>query len=190
LTARKATIYIGTRYFTEGERKWVSFEGDPRFEKTKTNIYGRCLPCITNLYEQLQEEKAEIGLGAAYDCWKVVVTVSSLEACIDFLETFVADYPDIQVRGRFGSGDEKKSTKVIVFNADTGEERDRLYHGLKACASRTGQTSDVTYHRACAELYHDLLGDWREWGEFQRIQRPELVKPVIERIRKVLYWER
>jgi hypothetical protein len=190
LTPRKATVYIGTRYFAEGEGRWVSFESDPKFEKTKANIYGRCLPCITNLYEQLQEGKVEIALGAAYNCWKVVVTVGSMEACIDFLDAFLTDHPDIQVRGRFGSGDEKKSTKVIVFNADTGEERDRLYGGLRACASRTGQTSDVTYHRACAELYHDLLGDWREWSEFQRIQRPELAESVLEQIKKVLYWKR
>jgi hypothetical protein len=184
-------LYVDTKYFTEDDSRWVSFESNPRLHKTKSNIYGRCLPCIMNLYEQLQAGKTEISLGSAYDCWKIVVTVESRAECMDFLEAFAEeDLGDMEVRGRFGSGDESKKTKVIVFNADSVDERDRLYTGVADCAARTNMDAQVTYHRACADLYHQLLGDSQDWREIETIQRPEMVGPILERIKKVVFWKK
>ena len=55
---------------------------------------------------------------------------------------------------------------------------------------RVNPEAKVSFHRACAELYHELLGDWKEWKETETIKRPEMVKPIIERIRNVLFWEK
>ncbi len=184
-------IYVDRRYFSESDNRWVSFESNPRLEKTKSNIYGRCLPCITNLYEQLRAGRSEITLGSAYNCWKVVVLVKNMAECIDFLDALAESVPgDVEIRGRFGSGDDSKSTKVIVFNAESDAEKDLLYRELTACASRSNQEAQVTYHRACADLYHQLLGDWQEWKEVQKVERPEMAEPILERIRKVLFWEK
>jgi hypothetical protein len=186
-----ARIYIDRRYFAGNERKWVSFESSPRLEKTKKDIYGKCVPCITNLYEQLQAGKTEIRLSSAFRCWKIVVQAPDMDACIDFLDTLEKDTPeDMYVRGRFGSGDESKSTKVIVFNADSDAEKDEIRHRVKATASQFDPELPVTCHKACADLYHELLGDWREWKEIQPIRKPEAVRHILERIRKVLFWER
>ncbi|MGD0230191.1 MAG: hypothetical protein ABSC19_07520 [Syntrophorhabdales bacterium] len=184
-------LYIDERYFVESGRKWVSFETNPHLEKTKADIYGRCTPCIMGLYEQLKEQRGEVTLGSAYQCWKIVVLVRDRDGCIDFLHAFERDFlGDLELKGRFGSGDEKKSTRVIVFNAESETGRDRLYERLVACASRVSPEPTVSYHRACADLYHALLGDWREWKETSPIKRPEMIQPVLERIRKVLFWEK
>ena len=53
-------IYLDKRVWRDSRDNWVSFESDPKLRVTKTNIYGRCVPCITNLYQQLQEGKEEI----------------------------------------------------------------------------------------------------------------------------------
>ena len=65
-------FYFDKKFFSDRETKWVSFESHPKLDKTKEDIYGRCLPCIANLYEQLKEKKEEVNLGQAYHCWKVV----------------------------------------------------------------------------------------------------------------------
>jgi len=186
-----ARLHIDRRYFTQAEKSWVSFETSPGLEKTKAGIYGRCVPCITSLYEQLKEGRTEIRLGAAYECWKVVVLVAGTDECIEFLEAFEKNYlGDGEVRGRFGSGEEGRETKVIVFNAEGEEERDRLYGQVSACAAAINPRWSVSFHRACKELYHDLLADSRSWSESETIKRPEMVATVLGRIRKMLFWER
>jgi len=50
--------------------------------------------------------------------------------------------------------------------------------------------SEVFYKRACANLYYDLLGDWREWKEVIKIKNPGIRSVLIERIKKLLYWEK
>ena len=94
-----------------------------------------------------------------------------------------------QLKGRFGSADAAKATRVIVFNVEGEKERKRLFQEIEACAEAVNAGSTVSYHRACAELYHDLLGDWRRWKETETVKRPELVDVLLERIRKMLYWE-
>jgi hypothetical protein len=49
--------------------------------------------------------------------------------------------------------------------------------------------SKVFYQRACANLYYDLLGDWKDWKEVARIKNPDIRSALIERIKKLLYWE-
>ncbi|MCX5877966.1 MAG: hypothetical protein NTY44_02500 [Deltaproteobacteria bacterium] len=89
-------IYVGQIPHSEKGDFWVSFESKPDLEKTKANIYGRCLPCIQHLYDQLS--------------------------------------------------------------------------------------------RACAVLYGEILGDWREWRPVTVLKYPERVDALIERIRKTLFW--
>ena len=184
-------LYIDKKYFAKKESKWVSFESDPVLRRTKKDIYGRCVPCITNLYEQLREGKREIRLNNAYQCWKIVVSLGSIEDCTRFLCEFEASFlEDMSVKGRFGSSDSTKSTKVIVFNAESETERDHLYESVKTCASQTHPEVTVSYHRACAELYHELFGDWKKWSETETIKNPEMVKAILDKIRRVLYWEK
>jgi hypothetical protein len=41
--------------------------------------------------------------------------------------------------------------------------------------------------QACADLYHDLLEDWREWKGATRIKNLDVRSVLIERIEKLLY---
>lgn len=184
-------LYIDKRYFAGSKTRWVSFETDPRLKRTKNDIYGKCVPCITSLYEQLSAGKTEIKLDSALRCWKIVVLLNNVDECIGFLYEFEKDIPeDMYIKGRFGSGDANKNTQVIVFNTENEKEKDLLYDKLKGCASKMSPEPQVLYHKACADLYHELLGDWREWSETVTIKNPDMIKPIVERIRKVLYWEK
>jgi hypothetical protein len=184
-------LYIDKRYFAESKTKWVSFETDPRLKRTKNDIYGKCVPCIMNLYEQLSAGKTEIELGSAYHCWKIVVLMKDTDECTMFLSEFEKSMPeDMYIKGRFGSGDASKNTKVIVFNTENETDKDLLYNALKACAAQIKPAPQVIYHKACADLYHELLGNWRQWSETTTIKNPAMVKPIVERIRRVLYWEK
>ena len=50
--------------------------------------------------------------------------------------------------------------------------------------------SNVFYQRACTNLYDELLGDWKNWKEVTRVKNPEIRPRLIERIKKLLYWEK
>ncbi|MBN2122663.1 MAG: hypothetical protein JW821_00080, partial [Deltaproteobacteria bacterium] len=157
-------FYFDRGYFSGKTRKWVSFESTPGLENTKKDIYGRCVPCITGLYEQLKEEKKEIALGPAYHCWKVVIVLEDDSRVLSFLQQYERRFlAERTLKGRFGSGDETKETRVIVFNVYDEGEKDRLLAEAKTCAEEVGGDVEVFSHRACGELYHDLLGDWRNW---------------------------
>ena len=92
-------IYINPKISKKGG--WTSFESDPHLKKSKKSLHQRCLPCIKNLYEQLIEGKGQIDLGAAYECWKVVVVLDSIEECLDVLEVYRDRFlPDRYIRGR------------------------------------------------------------------------------------------
>lgn len=169
----------------------MSFEDTEGLKDTRQDIYGKCVPCITNLYEQLKEGKTEVSLGPAFRCWKVVAVLNSMEQCIDLLaevEKEIGD--DVKIKGRFGSVDEIKPTKVIVFNAASEGERKHLYEALQVCVERVNPGAEVSYHRGCVELYHELFGDWRTWKGKSTIKRPESVPAIINRIRKVLFWDK
>jgi hypothetical protein len=183
-------FHFDKRFFSNREMKWVSFESHPKLGKTKEDIYGRCLPCITNLYEQLKENKGEANLGRAHQCWKVTAVVENVDGCIDLLTEFEKEFlGDRSIKGRFGSGDEAKESKVIVIGAETECERDRLLEELRTCAEKINLKTEVAFHRGCVELYHEVFGDWRKWKETSPIVNPAAVDKVLRRIRQVLYWE-
>jgi len=183
-------LHFDRRFFIKHHTKWVSFESDPKLERTKKDIYRKCVPCILNLYEQLKERKQEIDLGQAYNCWKVVVVVENIDACIDLLAEYERVFlRDRWIKGRFGSGDEKKRTKVIVINAEDELEKDRLMEELKICVENAGVWALITSHKGCAELYHGLFGDWREWKRISTIKNPNIIPDILNRIREMLYWK-
>jgi hypothetical protein len=184
-------IYVDKRFWRDSHDNWVSFESDPKLKVTKRNIYGRCVPCIANLYQQLQEGKEEIELKEAYQCWKVVAVLRDREECLEVLkeyeETFLGDY---HVKGKFGSSQPSKESKVLIFHTENEEEMDRLFQELQTCVKKVDPDAKVFCQKACANLYYELLGDWKEWKEVTKIKHPDIRPTLIERIKKLLYWEK
>lgn len=169
----------------------MSFEDTQGLKETKKDIYRKCVPCITNLYEQLRDGKTIVNLGPALRCWKVVAVMDSMEECVDLLSELEALLEgDIKVKGRFGSVDETKITKVIVFNVSGEKQRKKLYDVLQVCSKRVNPRAKVTYHRGCVELYQELFGDWKLWKKTSIVKKPEAIKPIIQRIRRVLFWDK
>ena len=184
-------IFLDKRVWRDSRDNWVSFESDPKLKVTKGNIYGRCVPCITNLYQQLQAGKEEIELKEAYHCWKVVAVLKDREECLEVLREYEENFlGDHYVKGKFGSSLPIKPTKVLMFHIEDEGERDRILKELQTCVKKVDPDSKVFYQKACANLYYDLLGDWRDWKEVTRIKNPEIQSALIERIKKLLYWER
>ncbi len=186
-----AKFYLDKRYYADKPVRWVSFESTPNLEETKKDIYGKCVPCISNLYEQLQAGKTEVYLGPAYNCWKVVAILANDNECTQVLAEFEREFlAERKIKGRFGSGDAERPTKVIVFSAPTQEEAEKLYEEVSICARRVNPEAHVFFHRGCAELYHELFGDSTGWRQTETIRKPEAVKVILARIRKMLFWER
>lgn len=184
-------IYLDKRVWRNSRDNWVSFESDPKLGVTKSNIYGRCVPCITNLYQQLQEGKEEIELKEAYQCWKVVAVLKDKEECLELLREYEENFlGNHYVKGKFGSSLPTKPTKVLMFHIENEEERDRILKELQTCVEKVNPQAKVFYQRACANLYYDLLGDWKDWKEVTRIKNPEVRPMLLERIKKLLYWEK
>lgn len=179
-------IYLGKIPHAENGLFWVSFESDPGLKQTKANIYGRCLPCIQNLYEQLRAGKNVIHLGRAYHCWKVTAVLDDLDDCLCLLEEFEAWFPVGHVYGKLGNGRPDSSKKVVVFHADNEAERDRLEAAMKLCLQAMNTDDQVIVSRACSVLYEPLLGDWRQWRPATAIRFPERVIGHLERIKKIL----
>ena len=184
-------IFLDKRVWRDSRDNWVSFESDPKLRVTKNNIYGRCVPCITHLYRQLQEKKDEIELNEAYHCWKVVAVLKDKEECLELLREYEENFlRDQYVKGKFGSSLPSKTSKVLMFHMEDEKERDRLYEQLKICVQKVNSDSKVFYQRACANLYYDLLGDWKDWKEVTKIKNPAIRSTLMERIKKLLYWEK
>lgn len=191
MVSRMKKIYLDKRVWRDSKENWVSFESDPKLRVTKKNIYGRCVPCITNLYEQLQAGKEEIELKEAFHCWKVVAVLKNQEECLEVLreyeEIFLQDH---YVKGKFGSSQPTTSSKVLMFHTEDDEEKDHLLKELQACVQKVNAEGKVFCQKACANLYYDLLGDWKEWKEVTRIKNPEIRPALIDRIKKLLYWKK
>ena len=186
-----AKFYLDKRYYQDKPVRWVSFESTPNLDETKKDIYGKCVPCISNLYEQLQAGKVEINLGSAYSCWKVVAVLANDDECTQVLAEFERKFlEERKIKGRFGSGDAEKQTKVIVFSAPDELERDRLFEEIGICTRRVNPEAHLFFHRGCAELYHELFGDSMGWTQTETIRKPEAMKDVLVRIRKMLFWEK
>lgn len=187
---RMKKIFLDKKVWRDFKDHWVSFESDPKLRVTKKNIYGRCVPCITNLYQQLQEGKEEIELKEAYQCWKVVAVLKDKEECLEVLREYEENFlRDHYVKGKFGSSQPSSSSKVLMFHIEDEGERDRLFKELQTCVQKVNPNSKVFYQKACANLYYDLLGDWRNWKEVTRIKNPDVRPALLEKIRRLLYWE-
>jgi hypothetical protein len=184
-------IYLDKRVWRDSRNNWISFESDPRLRVTKRNIYGRCVPCLSNLYKQLQEGRDSIELREAYNCWKVIAVLNNKEECLEVLRVYEEHFlNDHYVKGKFGSSKPLKSSKVLMFHTEDEEDRDRILKELQACVQEVNPSSKVFYQRACANLFYELLGDWRQWNEVTPIKKPELRPILINRIKKLLYWEK
>jgi len=184
-------IFLDKRVWRNSRDNWVSFESDPKLKVTKGNIYGRCVPCITNLYQQLQTGKEEIELKEAYHCWKVVAVLKDKEECLEVLREYEENFlGDHYVKGKFGSSQSSKTSKVLMFHTENEVEKERLFKELQDCVKKVNSNGKVFCQKACANLYHDLLGDWKEWREVTRIRNPDVRSVLIERIKKLLYWEK
>ncbi len=182
-------IYLDKRVWRDSKENWVSFESDPKLRVTKGNIYGRCVPCITNLYEQLQAGREEIELKEAFHCWKVVAVLNNREECLEVLREYEENFlQNHEVKGKFGSSQPSKPSKVLMFHTEDEGEKDRLQKELEACVRRVNPEGKVFCQKACANLFYELLGDWREWKERTKIKNPDIRPALIERIRKLLYW--
>lgn len=181
-------IYVGEIPHTEGGDFWVSFESKPNLEKTKANIYGRCLPCIQHLYEQLKAGSPAIDLGPAFHCWKITAVLNGTDECLSLLHVYEEKFPGGHVYGKFGSGRPFSRTKVVVFHAEEERVRDLLRERLQACLPEVDKDGCVEVSRACAVLYADILGDWRYWQRVTPLKHPEKAEALLQRIRKTLFW--
>lgn len=184
-------IYVDKRVWRDSRSNWVSFESDPKLKITKKNIYGRCVPCLINLYNQLKEGKESIELKEAFNCWKVIAILKDNEECLEVLRVYEENFlKNHYVKGKFGSSDPSKLTKVLIFHTENEEDRDRLFEELKECVKSVNSSSRVFYQRGCTNLFHELLGDWKKWGKVTPIKKPELRQILLERIKRLLYWEK
>jgi hypothetical protein len=181
-------IYVGQIPHSEKGDFWVSFESKPDLEKTKANIYGRCLPCIQHLYDQLKSRATEIDLGPAYQCWKVAAVLNGIEECLSLLYAYEERFAGGHVYGKFGSSRPYSETKVVVFHTEEETARDQVRDRLEACLRTMNKKGEVQVSRACAVLYGEILGDWQEWRPVTVLKHPERVDTLIKRIEKALFW--
>jgi len=180
-------IYVGKIPTSNDGLYWVSFESDPKLKKNKANIYGRCLPCIQNLYEQLKAGKKEIALGYALQCWKVAAVVNNLEEALALLSEFEKTFTGEHVYGKLGSGRKDLTTKVVVFHGESEEERDCLKDTLTICLKKRGNMNPPLISRGCAVLHQELFGDWRTWQEVTPVVNEAKIPEMLERIKNILY---
>lgn len=180
-------IYLDKFPYPQSGCFWVSFESNPDLKKTKSNIYGRCLPCIQNLYQQLKEGHREITLGPAYNCWKITAIVKGFEECLTLLCEFERKFPVGHVYGKLGSGRSNSETMVVVFHAENASERDRLRKAWEESLKQVTISGEIQISRACSILYNDILEDWRKWRPTTPIKHPENVGRLLERIKQILY---
>lgn len=178
-------IYLGDRSSRQGY--WTSFESDPHLTLTRNSIYGRCVPCIESLMNQLVEGKDAIKLNQAFDCWKVVVVLDDETECLQLLAVLEQRASPVhRLRGRFGSK-EKEGGKAVIFNADNCEERDLILSYLEQSVKQVKPDARVFYSRACNYLHGQVLGDGSDWATVTPLKNPENIAEVIRRCRKALY---
>jgi hypothetical protein len=188
MNSRSWHIYIGEIPYTKNGGFWVSFESEPNLRKTRANIYGRCLPCIQHLYHQLKEGATRIDLGNAYHCWKVTAVLNGIDECLSLLARYEKQFPEGHVYGKFGTGRSERETQVVVFHAEDEATRDKVRRRVEVCIQEVNEEAEIFVSRACAVLYEEILGDWRDWQPVTPIRHPERRGPLLERIRKVLFW--
>lgn len=181
----KRSIFLGKR---GGEDSWRSFETDPHLKVTRTRIFSRCLPCLSDLLQQLKRDDSLIDIGNAFSCWKISVILPDYEYCLEFLHRFSSLWPSEYVCGKLGTSDPKKRTRVVVFHLD--EEKDRL-DGLKAKIEKCAETMDVPYEikisRGCSFPHEALFGPCENWDKIMAVANWEMVSPVVKRLERMLY---
>jgi uncharacterized protein YwgA len=121
----------------------------------------------------------------------VVAVLKDKEECLDVLREYEENFlGGHYVKGKFGSSQASTESKVLMFHTENEEEKDRLFNELQECVKKVNPDSKVFCQKACATLYHDLLGDWKEWKEVTKIRNPDVRAALMERIKKLLYWEK
>jgi hypothetical protein len=75
-----------------------------------------------------------------------------------------------------------------VFHAEDETARNQVRERLEACVEEVNKNGEVQVSRACAVLYGEILGDWREWQPVTKLKYPERVEALILRIKKALFW--
>jgi len=179
------TIFFSKRASGEG---WISFESDPYLSKTKRRIYEKCLPCLENFLQQLEEGKTKIDLGPAYDCWKLTVVLNNLEECLELLNTFSELYPNEYVIGKFGTGDSEKSTKAVVFHLDDIKSLKGLLKKVQKTLRKLNLPFSIKITRGCSNPYEYLFGPSKRWKRMIAPLYPERIPEVIKRVRKMIYF--
>ena len=181
-------IYVGEIPHSDTGTFWVSFESEPDLKKTRANIYGRCLPCIQHLYQQLKGGTNEIDLGNAYHCWKVTAVLEGIDACLSLLAEYEKKFPEGHVYGKFGTGRPLSATKVVVFHTEDKTAAEQVRRRVESCVPAVNKDAQIIVSRACAVLYEEILGDWRAWEPVTPIKHPEKREMLLERIKKTLFW--
>ena len=77
---------------------------------------------------------------------------------------------------------------MVVFHAEDEATRDKVRGRVEVCIQEVNKEAEIFVSRACAVLYEEILGDWRDWQPVTHIRHPERRGPLLERIRKVLFW--
>ena len=180
----RGTLFVSGKSGREGF--WRSFENEERLSGVKERIRTRCIPCIENLYRQLKAGQTQIEIGNAFDCWKVVVVLNSDDECEKVLEEYQNMFlPARHIQGRYGSHAEG-GAKALVVNADDETQRDLLLYEFRECVSKSGSDANIFYTRGCANLYGEVLGDWRKWGRVSTICDVEKVGAVMKIVERYL----
>ncbi len=179
------TIYFSKRVSGEG---WISFESDPYLSKTKRRIYEKCLPCLEEFLQQLEEGKREIDLGPAYDCWKLTVVLNDFEECLKLLNAFSELYPNEYVIGKFGTGTLEKPTKAVVFHVDEKKALKGLVKKVRETLRKLNLSSSIKITRGCSNPYEYLFGPSKKWRRTINPLYPERIPEVIRRVRRMIYF--
>ena len=173
----RTDIYLNPKF--SKKHGWTSFESDPHLRNTKRAIHLRCLPCIKSLYQQLIERKRFIDLGTAFNCWKVVVVMETIDECLNVLEIYRDKFlPDRYIRGRYG-GKNASASQAIVVMAENELERDHLMDEMDSCLSVIGLKRPLFYSKGCADPYEKILGPWKNWQRQTPIRHDDNVDNVI-----------
>ncbi|MCS7280572.1 MAG: hypothetical protein NZ583_02950 [Desulfobacterota bacterium] len=178
-------IFVGRR---GNEDSWRSFETDPTLRITKKRIYERCVPCLSDLLKALKRSPHEVSLEIPMECWKLSVILPSYDDCMRLLELFSELFPNEYVYGKFGTGDKKKPTKVVVFHLDQNVERlkDIEPKVLSICSSLT-VPFEIKTSRGCSHPYEVLFGPHEMWKKKMAVINWKRLEEVIQSLEKMLY---
>ena len=177
-------VYFGHRRSREG---WVSFETHPRLARTKARLYERCLPCLTDLLEQLRRNPTRVNLTHAWDCWKVVAVVRDEAEAMELLARFAETFPAEYCYGKLGGKRPGRDTAALVFHTEDAGRRDDLERMLQEVVEACFPGRRVFVSRGCADPYEAVLGPWPGWTRTCPVRHPERVPAVVARLREMLY---